>query len=274
MFFRSKRSFRGRLGRRYRRRPYRRNYRKKTGLRKVIKRVLRKSLESKHAWVDVTGGSGPLGIIQGYQSTGVMNNGNYLLPSITQGTTDYGRIGDVIKPSSLKVHYQLSYPPSQTTLGAQYIRVIICSSKGSAGASYASTLPSADSSALLLKASTPTTFSSVMNDITAPINHARFNVYHDRVYTVSPNVCPTSITSGATNMAHLGNNFHRCTVNLSKHFKTLKYDNAGTYPNQPTNHNLWMICQAVNADGSVGSTANNVNGAVISIQTDMWFKDA
>jgi len=114
-----------------------------------------------------------------------------VLQEIGQGLTSQARVGDRIKPKSLKVHGVVSFNPDDCTTSQNiYVRVIIAAQKNiKVGSDVAG--GSVDTGHLLrpaLAGGAEVPFAGNTMDLNYPVNRDLFRVYYDRTFKLSSGV--------------------------------------------------------------------------------------
>lgn len=180
-------------------------------------------------------------------STGTNPNQIYLLPQLTQGTGQSQRIGNEIKIQSGRIHgYVCCLPNSATaTFQPTIVKMWLLSYK-------------------VYNQFTPLTTSQMANffevgnsngswqcnllDTQFPINKDDWTVYVTKQFEIGLGGASTAFNTavGAYDNSRI---VHKFSFSYGKHFKqSLKYTDSAS--NVPTNRNLFLLIQAVRADGS------------------------
>lgn len=187
--------------------------------------------------------------------TGSTPNAINLMPNMSQGTTQGLRIGNEIKIRSGVVRGHVNLLPWNQTSNPLstpvFIKMWLCSAKNLNNPN-ALSLPISN---FFEGGSSSIGFQGNMLDMDLSVNKDYFTVYATRKLQLG-STYPSSTgpvgTAGYYDNSKMALPFY---FTFGKYFKSsLKYNDTDT--NYPTNRNLWIITQAVYADGS--STAVSV----------------
>lgn len=200
--------------------------------RKGVQKVINENAEDKFAFKTITNVN---------YNSGIDNVGdlNFILPSITNGTTDNARIGDQIKSHTMKLRghiiTNLTYNTySQARIGVRMLIVQpkLYSSQSAIQANAATWL-----AFLLKKGGTTSNFTGVVSDLYAPVNNDAITTYYDKViYMKSPYVPGT--VSGDLNTSSTTRFF---SINLRVKNKKLMYDSSENSGLTPVNYNPVLL---------------------------------
>lgn len=180
-----------------------------------------------------------------------------IIKDIPEGLDGESRVGDRIKPKSLKVWGDVCINPGYNPdTRVMYVRVIMASQKNTKQ-SAPGAVAGIDTAHLLRPAiagASETNFDGSLTNLRYPVNTNKFRVYHDKIYKL----IPTSTASGFPLL--------QAQFSLKKVFKqlpaTLTFDEgAGDYPN---NFAPFLAVGYCYADGGVPDTLNQ------RIQTKFW----
>lgn len=233
----------------YSRKPAKRVYRKKTngGKKRVslaIKSYVKKSISrniEKKVWFS-------------YGANNSINSAGYtnwqsLLPAISQGVTESQRIGNIINVTRAVVNGYVNILPynsvSNTLSTAVLIKIWVCKYKNSNGGNFATMYNNATD--FFDVGSTNVGFQSNILDTILTCNKNDWHWYHQKTFKIG---AASATTAGAVGSGGYYDNSpmtHPFSFNYSKHVKKLVFnDNLPT----PTNNNMFLVFQAVYADGS------------------------
>lgn len=264
--------FRRKYSRRYplRRRKYARRSRyakKKLGLRAMVKKIMNRKLETKLTTYTV----GNAGIYDQNSSALLQSNTFQLLPVVAQGAQDGARIGDRISVTSLKVKALLNLATTSMSQRSLYVRVVIFSTKDYNADVTGGTCPSIELSNFFRNQTTTSSVTGYMyNDQLLPINTNRLTVHFDRRYILGSNITGTTSANNYPNASPVHEGFKHIEFNI-KNIKRLVYDENGTNPNLPTNHDLWMAVIPNNVDSVVNT--GTTNPVFLSFCSILSYKD-
>lgn len=246
-------------GRRYGRRM---GGRKKTGIRKMVRSMISRSQETKQLVSNFNSG-----ILSQTTAGNVVSNTQYMLPAFVQGTGMGQRIGDKVSISNFAVKGMIGIANAATSTTAWHARVVIFSVKDYNQESAGTNLPTIEASNFFRTGGTTTSANGyVFNEGLLPINKQRINVYYDKSF-----ICGTDYGTKTVNSNSTIPSQHKFYCNLRKHFKTLKFDENGTYPTLALNADCWITVFWNPIDSQVGSgTATGT----LNFMTDIRYKDA
>lgn len=236
------------------RKPVRR-YRRKAvskvskGLRKAIKRIVKSDAETK-SWINYNAN-----IAINTASTSTPPSALNLLPPIQQGVGKSQRVGNQVTVKSAWVRGRINLLPYNVTTNPgpvpMLIRVMVVSNIAS-------------NSITAGAASTWNTFFEVNNgsanfqsnplDLNLPINREVWRLHGTKTFKIG--AATASSTGPVTTTGYYDNSPMSVpfSFNYGKHIRRLKFDDT---TNVATNHNLFLVFQAVSADG----TATTLTGA-------------
>lgn len=227
-----------------------------SNFKKKVLKVIHSQNENKHATTSTT-----LRIINDAPSTTDMFQ---IIPNISAGTGDNARVGDEIKPLSLRVRMTLDHLPPinvNSTARTYYgIRVMIVQPRQFRGLIQIAANADTWLSNLLRDGGTKIAF-NVANpkSVMLPINSDEIITYYDKVYYESfPNVyqsatAPTSYIY-QTEWQKYGHKELALSLKVSK--KTFKYDSNVNSGLTPVNYNPVLIVGICNMHGTTDVTSN------------------
>lgn len=170
-----------------------------------------------------------------------------IVPNIIDGAGENQRIGDKIKPTSLKIQGYIRFVPNVTgnTSGSASgvcqvgVRLFIVSLKTKSN--YTEVISSATPlNSLLRKGGTNTAFTGVISDLFAPINNDLWTLHHSKVFYLTQ-----SFNNFGTNVGYwetdIKNQIKFFKYNLKVKSKTFKYDDGTSSSLLPTNYAPIML---------------------------------
>jgi len=240
------------LNKRKSKRPLRRSAPKtRKNFVKAVQSVINKNLEDKMAYKSVT----DVAYNSGINSQSDLNS---LMPNISHGTGDHGRIGDQITGKSLVISghilSNLTYNGySDCRIG---VRMMVVSPKGYAGREPAYNSATTWLAHLLKKGNTTTGFTGLVSDFYSPINTDVITCHYDKKFYVKSPYLITAVgdanTSGSTK-------FFKIRLPCKR---VLKYDASVDSGLTPTSFNPFLIlgyCHLDNATPDTLQTQINLN---------------
>jgi len=232
------------------RRPTKRVYRKRGGARKsitkIVKAVLSRQAENK-SWFDY-GANQSITIASG-GSTPTFKN---LLPQLSQGSSASNRIGNEVKVKNAYIRGHVNILPYDAVLNPQqcppplYVKMWIVSAKALNTNNLALTNINTTFFDIV---SSSTSFQGNMLDIDFTVNKDAWVIHGTK--TVKIGAQYTSASGPITAYAYSDDSPMSAPFSFSfgKNLKTLKYDDSGPIP---TNRNMFIVFQAVAANGANG----------------------
>lgn len=261
-------------GRRFARRVKRgaRRVGRKSRVSKSVKRYVRRAIARRIENKEITWT--PTGIrstiVAQASAANLITNTFCLMPSISQGTGNGYRISDTINVK--KIGVQLYLTNYELGLTGQVVRVVVFSVKDYNQDIMGTTLPSIEAGNFFRSGTTTASANgTLVNDHMLPINTNRITIHAQKKFVIGEAVLPQILTPNAQNALGTSPQYHKCYFSLGKKMKILKYDENGTNPNYPTNHNLFMAVLTNYADCTAGAGQSVLYGAV---QVDFAYEDA
>lgn len=196
----------------------------KTIARNEAKRVVSRNAENKFAWLQAPS---TLGTYTSFNNTIALADFINVMPPVSQGVTESGRIGNKIKLKGLYVkgHVNVVYPTvgaGVTTSLNIYVRLLCLEDKSYLG----SGVGAAD---ILDRAGVNTQFLGYPQDLYTPVDKSRFIVHYDKVVKLQNPNMPQN-TSGYINANIMTTHFFQFKI---KGGRTLEYDsNTATIPSK------------------------------------------
>lgn len=225
------------------RKPAKRTYRKKrtykrkptvsTAVKSYVKKTIHGAIENK--CTDFIALNQPLASLTGFSTP--------LCPYLNQGTTQGTRIGNEIRivKGTIKVMVNLlPYNAVSNPFITQRVRILVLSLKDQNSTFNATGIWQYGASSLNLQAN--------LGDIMYSVNKELYTVYMDRNFELS-SPSQSSLTNNTAGQHFSNSPFQRSfNIDFGKYMKQkLKYNDT---TNVPTNRNMFLFIQSVNADGS------------------------
>ena len=259
MYYPRKRSYARKGKKSARRKIYKKRLPRKTSLVKTIKRVIHQQIENK--------------VYTNYEANRIIttNTGSSaptqfgLLPVLSQGTTVSTRIGNQVRIMKSVFRYKINMLPYNATtnpIGPMWIKMWVISLKnksqfqGSPGAS--------DYNNFFQVGSTNLNFQGYTLDTMFGVNKELFTVHTTRLHMLGS----AQVAAGTNVSVGAGNPVASGAIYLDKYAKICKFNDAQT---DVTNHSLWLVCQAVRTDGTIGT--NELTSEIHYIH-DIQYEDA
>lgn len=187
-----------------------------------------------------------------------INAARFVIPTMTKGTDDNDRIGDQIKPMSIKVmgHINTEASTNFTYERSRYfVRVMIIQPKSFSSQSDIIANAATWLGTLLKKGGTTASFTGIYGDIWADINSDAITTYFDKVYYVER---PYNANPAAnTNNNVTGRNVVRFKYNFKVKSKKLKYDDSIDSGTSNTQFNPLILVGFVPVIGVAGTAGQN-----------------
>lgn len=191
----------------------------------------------------------------------------YLLPILSQGTTNYQRLGNAVKPTKGVVDGFIHVKPYNAvtnTFTPIWVKMWIVTSKQTS----ITPLTLTSFTSFFDSATTSTTFTGEIQDLISPVNPDNWLVTDTKLLYISASSHSNIYSPTGSCAADAAGAFsHYFKFDLSCN-KKLLYDD--TY-NVPINHNLYLIVQACSADGL---TQLGPITQITSIKTKWEYEDA
>ena len=177
-----------------------------------------------------------------------------LIPNITNGTTDFSRIGDQIRGQSLDVDgwvtMSLSYISAASSARVG-VRMMIVQPKMYGSLTEIQSNAGSWLGTLLKKGGTTTGFTGVVSDMFAPINTDAITKHYDKVFYLNLPYVQTAVGEVSTVKSTKLFKIHKNLRN-----KLLKYDTSVNSGYTPTLYNPVLMIGYVHLDGSVPDVVN------------------
>ena len=189
----------------------------------------------------------------------------YLLPILTQGLGQGGRIGNSVHIRSGKICMFINMAKNSTNVDISplMVRIWVLSYK-------AANNNAAPSFTTFFQTGNATVgFQKTMLDMILPVNTDQFTVYFDKTYKIGFGGIPATNTNASVLLDDSSIN-KRIDIDWGQHFKqSLDYNDTD---NVPQNRNLHIVWQAVQADGS-SPTSTTVSGAEYHLTNTVKYED-
>lgn len=185
-------------------------------------------------------------------ATSTTPTGFSLIPPITQGVGHSQRIGDSVNVVSAKIQGYVNLLPynatTNPTVGPTFVKIWVLSVKNMQNTG---TLNSTTLSSNFFETNNASVgFQGNVLDTVLTVNKQNFTVYATKTILLSSGATQgsTYYNSAGASCGSSGRFSAHFSFDYTKHLKTMKFDD--TSPIYPTNRNLWIIFQAVYADGT------------------------
>lgn len=226
---------------------------KRKSLVRTIKKVIHSQVETKQAYT--TSGNS---LIQ--FNSGITVNADYqtLLPSITNGSGDFNRIGDQIRAQSLIVKGYIKFEPTNPNTFIRnpcvIARLFILSLKKNQFIGDVQTQTTA-LVGLLKKGGTTSQWTGVLSDIYAPVNTDLFTVHMDKKYYLNQtNYTTIGGPASAVFPSDIKNTVKFFSHSLKVKNKLLRYDANFNSGLNPINYAPFMLLGYAYLDGTTPDT--------------------
>lgn len=176
----------------------------------------------------------------------------YLLPQLSQGTTNSTRIGNKIKVSKAYVQGYVNLLPYNATTNPQplpaKVRIWVCQNRNINTNNLSSTTISSD---FFEVTSGNVGFQGNMLDMVLTNNNDNWIIYGDKIADLG--VTGVTATGPVSTGSYADNSKFSMPFyfDITKAMGTIIFQDAST---TPVNKNLWLVFQVVNADGSTDGT--------------------
>ena len=249
--------------RKYGRKSYRKGSKVSTGVRRYVKKIIRKNLENKE-WLDYgTNGSIPC------TSGGSTPSGLNLMPVLSQGTGDTGRIGNCVKIVKGTVNLRINLLPyaAITNIGAppMLIKVFLLRNLASTAST---SLASYNWNSFFKTNNGSSAFFNSPIDMDMPVNTDLWRVLGTRYLKLG--TTSANATGPVTTGAYCDNSSFTGHVKFDwgKYCKKiLKFQDSSSLP---SNENIIVVIQAVLANGD----ATTLQGCELHWVNNVRYEDA
>lgn len=242
-----KRNFRKSKSSFIKKRPKKNTSKSSSSFTKKVQAVIHKNLESKQAFHTLATTS--------YNSTiNSVGDATRCVPSISNGTADYQRIGDQIKAQSLVIKGAIVYNPSTGSYGTFSnarlgVRLMIVQPRKFSNLDDVQTNATSWMAYLLKKGGTTTAFNGDLADLWAPINTDGIIKYYDKTFYLDAPYQASGVGS-----VQMLNSTRLFKIKLNCRNKILRYDSSVSSGLQPTNYAPVVILGYAHMDGTGGDT--------------------
>lgn len=200
-------------------------------------------------------------------STGGAPTSLYLCPQLGQGTSQGQRIGNVVKVVGGSVRGFVNILPYSSTTNPLstpiYVRMFLCRYKKTnltSGITFTDFFQLGGNSA---------GFQGNILDMVFKVNTDVWTIYQTKTIKVGAGYASSTGPVGSGGYFDNSSMSRPFSFNIGKHLtRTQKYDDSSS--SLPTNNNLWLFFQAVNADGS----SSAINAAEYSYNIEIKYEDA
>ena len=236
-------------------------------VRAVAKKVVSDTLEDKYARAEIQAGGQPVLFNAAITAPSEQYN---LLPSVVQGTDSHNRIGDKIRPKSLRVEVYVTANGTLTTSMLQRVRVFMLEDKTLK--SWVNLTSSPIATQLLDFGAFLGGFSGLPNTELIRVNKRRYKVIKDKILTLSKGTGLTPNTGGinGTQTFVSAQQYHKFTVRIPTP-AVLHYASPGD--SYPTNFAPFLIAGYTQPDGDVAPDSG-VTKVAINFSAHLDYEDA
>ena len=177
----------------------------------------------------------------------------FLLPRLTAGTGAYQRVGESVKIRSGVIKGLVNLTAYSATvnplLSPVYVKMWLLSFKTWNGTASGITSTNINST-FFDYGSSSNGFQANPLDMIAATNRSEYTVYATKMFKLGLGGATTSYPSTSIGVYDNSSWSHPFMFNWGKHVKSaLKYE--GTTNDIPQSRNLYLVCQAVNSDGTI-----------------------
>jgi len=229
------------------RRPVKKAVKPSKSFTKAVEKIVHKNVESKQAFhgLSTTSYNSPISSV---------GDATRVLPSISQGTGDYQRIGDQIRGQSLVIKGAIVYNPSTGSYGTFSnarlgVRLMIVQPRKFSNLDDVQTNATSWMAYLLKKGGTTTAFNGDLSDLWAPINTDGIIKYYDKVYYLDAPYQASGVGS-----IQMLNSTKLFSIKMNLRNKILRYDASIGSSVQPANYAPVVILGYSHMDGTGGDT--------------------
>lgn len=236
-------------------------------VRAVAKKVVADTLEDKYARAEIAPGGQPVLFNASITAPSEQYN---LLPAVVQGTDSFNRIGDKIRPKSLRVEIYITANGLLTTSMLQRVRLFMLEDKTLK--SWSSLASSPIATQLLDFGSFLGGFSGLPNCDLIRVNKRRYKVIKDKSMTLAKGTGLTPNTGGINGtQTFVGTQqYYKMTVKIPTP-AVLHYASPGD--SYPTNFAPFMILGYTQPDGDVAPDSG-VQKVAVQFSSHLDYEDA
>lgn len=195
-----------------------------------------------------------------------------LLPWISQGTGQSGRIGNqirLVKNKFTAIVNPLPYGGSATYQAPILVKYWVFSPK--AFTNFTGDMGNANWKQFFQVNNADSGFYGNTLDMLQNVNTELYTVHTARSFQLNTAVSGTISVSGAVYQGTSGQYSHKFTIDLTKYVKMLRYDDDTS--TRPTNKNLLIAFQTCYADGTINGTLSNNQIAEIHFIQECEYED-
>jgi len=240
----------------------------KNSFNKRVLSVIKKQTEDKMAY---TSNSGVTLFNSGINSSADCQR---IVPNISNGNTDYQRIGDQIRAQSFKLkgYLEMAVDPAISGSSASNrrigVRMMVVTPKAFGNVAFAENNASFWQGTLLKKGGTTTNFSGVVSDLFADINTDAVTVHYNKVtYMTQPVIYGT-----LQGMLDISKTVKFFNINIKCKNRLLKYDANFDSALTPVNFSPILLIGYVLLDGTSPDTVSTRVGCMY--ETSFKYEDA
>ena len=236
-------------------------------MRAVAKKVVSDKLEDKYNRQEPQPGGQPVLINASITTFSDVWN---LLPSIVTGTEAHQRIGDTIRPKSLRVDFYIVANGTLTTSMLSRVRLFVLEDKSIKN--WANMSGTSIGSNLLDFGATIGGYTGLPNQETVRVNKRRYKVIKDKVFTVmkGTGVTPQTAGLGGTQTSMIASQFHKISFRVPTPAK-LQYSNPGDF--WPNNFAPFLTLGYTQPDGDLAPDSS-VTKMAFTYNAHLDYEDA
>lgn len=215
------------------------------GVRSYIKRAIRSNCETK-SYINYNSN-----IAINTASTSIPPVALNLIPPVQQGVGKSQRVGNQISVKSALVKGRINLLPYNATTNTGPVPMLVKAMIVSNIQSNNITPGSVSTWTNFFEVNNGSaTFQSTPIDLNLPINKEAWRLHASKVFKIGASSISSTGPVGSNGYYDNSPMSVPFSFSYGKHIRRLKYDDT---TGAPTNHNLYLIFQAVNADGSVST---------------------
>ena len=236
-------------------------------VRAVAKKVVSDKLEDKYNRAEPQLGGQPVLFNAGISTFSDLWN---LFPAITTGTEAHQRVGDTIRPKSLRVDFYVVANGALTTSMLNRVRLFVLEDKSIKN--WANMPSTSIGTNLLDNGATLAGYSGIPNQETVRVNKRRYKVIKDKLFTVmkTSGVTPQTAGLGGTQSSMNSSQFHKISFKVPTPAK-LQYSNPGD--SWPNNFSPFLCLGYTQPDGDLAPDTG-VTKMAFTFNSHLDYEDA
>lgn len=239
------------------------------GFSTAVKKVIHKMAENK-CWERIQSNLPLNGAVSGTVSVDptCLN----CLPWISQGVGQSGRIGNrvrLVKNKFTGILTMIQPAAGYTYFSPVYLKMWVFSPK--AFTNFTGDMGNANWKQFFQVNNSDTGFYGNVLDMLQNVNTELYTVHTTRTFVFTYQLGGFNPVTGTVLQSPSGTCTHRFTINLSKYVKDLRFDDDSS--SRPTNKNLLIAFQTVNADGTTNGSVTNNNTIELNYLQECEYED-